>query len=319
MRRFKKLMLRGLLLRCPSCGHATLVRGVLRVHDRCRVCGLPFEHDEGFFLGALVLNYTVSFLTGILPAIVLVAAGRLSVAWGIVWAVLASLLVPVLFYWHAKSLWMAAYYFFVPDDLRPGRWQQLAEPEAAAGPLSDEERARRELEEAIAALEGMRMTVAVEPARLHEKSVLRRLLELYRYDFSEFDGADVDEHGLFGYRYLDHYWTEPDRLPFLIRADGKLAGFALLRREEPGQPETLDIAEFFIMRRFRRGGVGRHAAFALFDRFRGRWEIRETAENVPAQQFWRRIVGEYTGGRFEETVFDRDDERFVLQTFDNTW
>ena len=156
MRRFKKLMLRGLLLRCPSCGHATLVRGVLRVHDRCRVCGLPFEHDEGFFLGALVLNYTVSFLAGILPAIVLVATGRLSVAWGIVWSVLASLLVPVLFYWHAKSLWMAAYYFFVPDDLRPGRWQQRAEPEAAAGSLSEEERARRELEAAIAALEGGR-------------------------------------------------------------------------------------------------------------------------------------------------------------------
>ena len=34
-------------------------------------------------------------------------------------------------------------------------------------------------------------------------------MELYRYDFSEFDGADVGSHGEYGYRYLDHYWAEP--------------------------------------------------------------------------------------------------------------
>jgi uncharacterized protein (DUF983 family) len=156
MRRFTKLLKRGLLLRCPSCGKPTLVRGVLRVHDRCRVCGLPFEHDEGFFLGALVLNYLVTFFVGILPVIILTATGRLSILWGMVLAGAACIVLPVLFYWHAKSLWMACYYFFVPDDLRPGRWQTPpAEPEPA-GPLSDTERQRRQIEEAIAALEGGR-------------------------------------------------------------------------------------------------------------------------------------------------------------------
>ena len=156
MRRFKKLFLRGLLLRCPSCGHATFVRGILSVHDRCRICGLPFEHDEGFFLGALVLNYIVTFLAGILPAIVLTATGRLTIFWGIVLAAVLCVVLPVLFYWHAKSLWMASYYFFVPDDLRPGRWQRLADEPAEAGPLSAEEQERRRAEEAIAALEGGR-------------------------------------------------------------------------------------------------------------------------------------------------------------------
>jgi len=31
------------------------------------------------------------------------------------------LLLPVALYWHAKSLWMAGYFFIVPEDLRPGR------------------------------------------------------------------------------------------------------------------------------------------------------------------------------------------------------
>lgn len=158
MRRFTKLLKRGLLLRCPSCGKPTLVRGVLRVHDRCRVCGLPFEHDDGFFLGALVLNYLITFFAGILPVIILTAAGVLSIFWGIVLAAAACIVLPVLCYWHAKSLWMTCYYLFVPDDLRPSRWQARdtgAEP-AAAGPLSDAERQQRQIEEAIAALEGGR-------------------------------------------------------------------------------------------------------------------------------------------------------------------
>ncbi len=70
--------------------------------------------------------------------------------------------------------------------------------------------------------------VQIAPAALHEKIVLRHLLELYKHDFSEFTGEDVDANSLFGYRYLDHYWTEPRRWPFLFRVDRRLAGFALV-------------------------------------------------------------------------------------------
>jgi uncharacterized protein (DUF983 family) len=156
MRRFRTLMLRGVLLRCPSCGRPTLVRGPLRVNDRCRVCGLPFEHDEGFFLGALVLNYTVSFLFGILPAIVLTVRGTFSVPAAIGSACVASVVFPILFYWHAKSLWLASYYFFVPDDLRPSRWQQPVAEEDDGAPPTEQQQEERRIAEAIAALEGGR-------------------------------------------------------------------------------------------------------------------------------------------------------------------
>ena len=161
------------------------------------------------------------------------------------------------------------------------------------------------------------MTLTIEPAALSEKSVLRRLLELYLYDFSEFSGTDLDDHGLYGYRYLDHYWTEPERLPFLFRVDGRLAGFALVRRDagSAAAPHDLDMSEFFVLRRYRRAGIGRQAAQALFARLPGRWQVRQTAENVAAQVFWRRVIAEYTGGRFSESVWDDDGERGPLQTF----
>lgn len=166
------------------------------------------------------------------------------------------------------------------------------------------------------------MDLEIIPAKEEDKSVLRRLMELYLYDFSEMDGADVNEAGLFEYDYLDHYWTEEGRHPFLVRVDGKLAGFVLVRQSEsrvPGEPEgqVHQIAEFFVMRKYRRKGVGKRLACEIFDRFRGRWEVDEIPENLAAQAFWRRVIGEYTGGKYRELWPNIDEFEGPVQLFDN--
>jgi predicted acetyltransferase len=130
-----------------------------------------------------------------------------------------------------------------------------------------------------------RVGVEVIQAELGDKPVLRHLLELYQHDFSEFVDADVDEHGLYGYRYLDDYWTESDRHPFLFRVDGSWAGFALVRAGDPH-----DLAEFFVMRKYRRHGVGTLLARELFSRFPGAWQVRQMASNPSATAFWVRAI-----------------------------
>lgn len=70
-------------------------------------------------------------------------------------------------------------------------------------------------------------TFTVVNAPVQEKQALKRLMELYIYDFSEFLPLDVDEEGFFGYPYFDEYWSDPARHPFFIKVDGKLAGFIL--------------------------------------------------------------------------------------------
>lgn len=147
------------------------------------------------------------------------------------------------------------------------------------------------------------MDIQIERATIEKKVVLRHLLELYKYDFSEFDPEDVDEHGLYGYKYFDHYWTEPGHFPFLIKVNGNYAGFALVRKliqEGKNAESYFSMAEFFIMKKYRKGGVGRHAAFYLFDSFPGKWEVAEIKENNPAQKFWRKIISEYTNNHYEE-------------------
>ena len=129
------------------------------------------------------------------------------------------------------------------------------------------------------------MDVEVIEAALADKPVLRNLLELYQHDFSAFDDGDVDAHGLYNYRYLDDYWTETDRHPLLFRVDGRWAGFALVRTGAPH-----DMAEFFVMRKYRRRGVGTVLAREVFARFPGEWQVRQMASNPSATAFWIRAI-----------------------------
>jgi predicted acetyltransferase len=127
--------------------------------------------------------------------------------------------------------------------------------------------------------------VEVVAATAGDKNIVRNLLELYLYDFTEFTSDDVDETGLFGYRHFEEYWTDDDRHPFLIRAGGQLAGVALVRTGTPH-----DMAEFFVLRKYRGRGVGRQAARALFALFPGEWQVRQMAANTGATAFWRRAI-----------------------------
>src|SRR5437773_1835399 len=99
----------------------------------------------------------------------------------------------------------------------------------------------------------------VDPVRPEETEPLRQLIELYAYDFSEFNRADVDADGRYGYAYFDAIWTDDDRHALLFRLADHLAGFAIVRTGEPH-----DMAEFFVMRKYRRSGVGVEAARAVF-------------------------------------------------------
>jgi predicted acetyltransferase len=62
------------------------------------------------------------------------------------------------------------------------------------------------------------------------------------------------------------------------------------------------IAEFFVMKRFRRMGVGRSAAFHIFSQFRGSWEVGQLPGNSSATFFWQNVISAYTDGDFQEII-----------------
>ncbi len=164
------------------------------------------------------------------------------------------------------------------------------------------------------------MILQIRKATQRQKPILKRLLQLYLYDFTEYESRDIGADGLFDYEYFDSYFSDDDRFPFLIYVDYHLAGFVLVNSHTclPENDSAKSIAEFFIMRNYRRQGIGRQVAFQIFDKFPGKWEVHETKHNLPAHAFWRTAIGEYTNGNFTETDLDNDDWQGPVQSFDNS-
>jgi predicted acetyltransferase len=129
-----------------------------------------------------------------------------------------------------------------------------------------------------------------------DDAVLANLLELYVHDFSEFLNVEIGDDGRFNYP-IRPYWTEPNHYAFLAKVDGKLAGFALVRQTTGRLTSDLvwDMAEFFVLRNYRRHGVGRQLAHEVWGRFQGNWQIRVLHTNLPAQKFWASAVSSFTG------------------------
>jgi len=164
----------------------------------------------------------------------------------------------------------------------------------------------------------MTMDVALISAGHDDAPVLSRLIQLYVYDFSEILKLEIRDDGLFDFGKPEGYWNAPRYSPFLIRAGSHLAGFAIVDSQSRLTHEPLwDVNQFFVLRRYRRAGVGSSAAVALFDRFPGRWEVRAAQQNEVAQAFWRDVIRRYTGGCFEETVHNDGTWRGPVQRFDN--
>ena len=162
------------------------------------------------------------------------------------------------------------------------------------------------------------MKIEIAEATRKDEPMLERLFQLYEYDFSEIMGGDVGDDGVFHYISLGDVWEDDRAHVFITRVDGLLAGVAILieRSHFSGDTNVTFMDEFFVMRKYRRMGVGSEFATRLFDLFPGRWEVAEVAPNIAGAAFWRAVIGKYTDGEFEERVEDGDKWQGPVQTFD---
>ncbi len=135
------------------------------------------------------------------------------------------------------------------------------------------------------------------------------------YDFSEYLKTDVEDYGSFAaYPHLEDYWTEENnRFPYIILKDQKYVGFALVRFTESEERNYFSIAEFFIMKKYRREGIGKSIASQIFNLHKGQWEVYQKESNKPAQIFWIRVIDEYSKGQFKERL----ENNRRIQTFEN--
>ncbi len=158
---------------------------------------------------------------------------------------------------------------------------------------------------------------SLRPIRPGERPAVRRLVQLYLYDLGG-DRWRVEGDGTFApASWHERFWSRRGKHHFVIRVDGRLAGFALVGdRAHFAGDGVREIGEFFVLRRYRRRGLGAGAAEALFARFPGRWEVAELSWNVAARRFWRRVITRCAAGRIVERRRRHGDLSFYVQNFE---
>lgn len=117
--------------------------------------------------------------------------------------------------------------------------------------------------------------------------MLHNLVQLYRHDLSEFRGYELDEDGTYAYGYLDRFLAEPGREAFLVRADGHLAGFVFTNRLPDG---VWQVSELFVVRPYRRRGLGSIVLSKTLDLHPGRWTCFVDDLNEGSQRMCSGVV-----------------------------
>jgi len=163
------------------------------------------------------------------------------------------------------------------------------------------------------------MKIEVIKATIDQRPILANLLELYTYDFTEFCDFDIGDDGRYGYEYLPLYWTESTRFPFLIYVDEKLAGFVFVQRGCPisDDEDVWDISEFFVMKKYKRLGVGSSAALKIWSQFKGRWQVRVQEKNFVACSFWFKAIKKFISAEPIKTTTSIKGVNRIIYSFES--
>ena len=165
------------------------------------------------------------------------------------------------------------------------------------------------------------MNASIIEATEEHRGVLRALFELYAHDFSPMTGEDVNANGAYTEdNFLEGWWDNDEHpfYPFLLKVEDKWAGFAFVEvgsYATPGRAKNWLMEEFFVVRKYRGKGLGEWFALHLFKRFPGVWEAGEMHENTNAQRFWRKVIGRYTKGAFDDMLVNNDRWEGPVQVF----
>ena len=130
--------------------------------------------------------------------------------------------------------------------------------------------------------------------------LLRNLFEHYIHDLAEWFEIDTKADGSYSYDTSLVWKSGCDA--YLAKVGNSIAGFAVVGSavEWLGDIGAHDVQEFFVIRRFRRNGIGQRMATLLWDEHPGEWLVRVLELNAPAVAFWRSAISSYSGGSHAE-------------------
>jgi predicted acetyltransferase len=125
-----------------------------------------------------------------------------------------------------------------------------------------------------------------------EAELIRNLYQYYAYESSDWEQEDVEADGRFYIHdeHLARYWQDPQWSANLLLVDGYIAGFLLIEGCELPGIEALELADLFILKRYRRKGIGRAIATQVLCSGEADWLVRFYDQDEVSQAFWRVVL-----------------------------
>ncbi|GAA0778803.1 GNAT family N-acetyltransferase [Clostridium subterminale] len=133
--------------------------------------------------------------------------------------------------------------------------------------------------------------VKLEPVDIESRAKLENLVSIYLHDLSEFaDDLKINEDGKFEYDGLEMYFKSEDLTSYFITYQGEVAGFILFNTGKYA-PRDIDyvVHELFLLKGFRKKGIGNAAIRILLDTYKGKYRIEQISSNKPAVNFWTKF------------------------------
>ena len=136
------------------------------------------------------------------------------------------------------------------------------------------------------------MNVKVVLASSGDQSWVRAKLQCYLSELSKFASIEKNFEGQYHYPYLDYYWREPDRHPFIIYLDDEAVGFLLVREDLDPTDGTsrAEIVEIYILPAFRQRSVASIAVREVLGYFSVNWRAAVLSNNKVGYFFWRQLI-----------------------------
>jgi uncharacterized protein (DUF983 family) len=107
----KDTLLRFLKLRCPACGRDRIIHRPFHIAERCNACHVIFKREEGFFVGAILINVVITEATILVFYFILIVVANFDPDYSIGFLFLVAVLFPLAFYHHSWSLWLTFDHF----------------------------------------------------------------------------------------------------------------------------------------------------------------------------------------------------------------
>ena len=84
------------------------------MYEACLECGLNFEREQGYFVGAIYVNYAATVLIAIPGYFILDAWTSISLRQQLALWIAFCVVFPLLFFHYSRSLWLALDHLFNP-------------------------------------------------------------------------------------------------------------------------------------------------------------------------------------------------------------